>query len=140
MPAPYLQVFTDGIISSLVIPVHSQTTFFAMKAFGSFDVQQMQLSATVATLGATFGHLLNYGFGQLALKGLLSLKPNLTGNGFSKVANFFNSYGLFVLLLSPYGISGIFSVAAGAFRTRLRYALPLLLIGQAGFYIYSLMQ
>ena len=138
IPELYTNLFTDGVLSALVLPLRSQTAFFAMQSFGDYDAQAMQIAAGVAGAGAVIGQLINWSTGKLLFELVKKYNPKIIFPGFYTAATYFRRFGVFVLLLSPFWLFGIFTLIAGVFNVRLRYALPLLAIGQVAFFVDAL--
>ena len=134
----YTNIAADGILSSLLIPLRSQTTFFALKAFGEHDTGTMLLAASLAAASSTVGHSINWALGRCILEICKRYKPVSQHATYQKFQRYFLSGGILTLAFSWMPLFGFFSALAGFFNVRLRLALPLLLIGQASFFFYHL--
>ena len=134
----YQNVFTDGLLSSFIIPFHSQTAFFAMRAFGDQDTATMQTAAVFAVVGGVIGHLLNWSIGAGLLYFSRLKKIGFWDDSYEKIRPYYAKYGLYTMLLSWATLFGVFSLAAGVFGVSLKRTVPLLLIGQALYYSYYL--
>ena len=126
------QIFLEALWTASIIPFSNDATFAAMASFGGFD---MHVPAVIATIGATMGQSFNLIVGRLFLelhkKGLLYVKPAW----YEKIAGIFNKYCVWLLLFSWMSILKLVLVFAGFLGTGIRFALPLILIGQI--YHYS---
>ncbi|NBX03528.1 MAG: hypothetical protein EBR02_05640 [Alphaproteobacteria bacterium] len=138
MDSLYLNIATDGVLSSLLVPLRSPTTFFAMKSFGGYDAATLQIAAAIAAGSAALGHCINWGLGWLLLVFAKSRQLKFLHKGYLPAQKYFATGGIITLLFSWVTLFSLFSVIAGFLGVRLRYALPLLLIGQAGYFGYYL--
>ena len=127
----YQSVFTDGVLSSFLIPFRSQTAFFAMRAFGEQEAATMQLAAVCGVIGGTLGHLFNWLIGSALLYISQKKKVGFWDESYDKIRPYYTRYGLYTLLLSWATLFGVFSLAAGVFGVPLKRTIPLLLIGQS---------
>jgi len=130
------QVFLEALWAASIIPFSNDATFSAMAAFGNFD---MHIPAVIAIIGATMGQIFNLIIGRLFLelhkKGLLYVKAVW----YDRIAGIFNKYCVFLLLFSWVSILKLLLVFAGFLGTGIRFALPLILIGQIYHYSSYLM-
>lgn len=130
----YAQVFTDGVLSSFLVPLRSQTAFYAVKAFGEYDAATMQTAALVAALGATLGHMLTFALGLATVKWSKARQHPI----YDFLEEPFRRYGVITLLFSWVTLFGFFSFACGVFKVRWYVALTLLSIGQVWYYYSQL--
>ena len=130
----YLSVFRDGVLSSLLIPIHSQTAFFAILAFGEQEAATLHIAVVMAVLGATVGHSINWLLGL----GVLRLVRGYWDKSYEKIRPRYNSYGIWALLLSFLPLFGIFSFAAGLFKVSPLRVVLLVLFSQAAYYLHYL--
>lgn len=131
MEQEYIDIIVEGVLATTVWAVSSDTTFFAMLAWGGFD---MQLALLCAVIGGSIGAFINYGIGRL-----LSI---FQFNGASVIPQ--DKYDLWrkrayyvapiIALLSWIHLIGALVVALGFLRVRAFYMLPLLIVGQAIYY------
>ena len=128
----YYSVFIEALWSASIIPFSTDATFAAMSAFGGFD---MKIPALIAIIGATLGQIFNLMLGGFLLgfhrKGLLYVNEYW----YNRVSVIFNKYGVFLLLFSWVSFLKVLLVIAGFLDTRIRFVLPLVVIGQI--YHYS---
>ena len=125
----YLKILIETAHYASLIPFANEPTFFAMKAFGGFD---MLLAFLCAVSGAILGAEFNFSIGY-CLKKLYLKQQNpkyLKPNNYEKGKKFFAKYGIFLLVISwlPTLNSSVF--AAGFFGMRAKIVLPIVLIGQ----------
>lgn len=123
----YLHVFLESAWVASIIPLSSEPSFSAMKAFGGFN---MMLAFALAVAGATVGQLFNWLIGQFLLK----LKNNgtfkLPDQHYAYAAFMFNRYGVFLLFFSWAPLCNLIVVAAGFLGARPKIVLPLVIAGQ----------
>lgn len=135
MDQPYIDVIVEGILSTILFPLASDTTFFAMQAFGGYN---MTLAFWCVLAGATIGSAVNYGFGRLlswCQTAGVSVLPQETYDVWQKRAYYFAPViGLFCWI----HLMAVLVVALGFFRVRALYVIPLLLLGQAIYYGQSI--
>jgi membrane protein YqaA with SNARE-associated domain len=61
----YLNVFIEAAHKASLIPFASEATLYAMKSFGSYNIQ---LAIILAIAGATLGQMLNWAAGRLLVR------------------------------------------------------------------------
>lgn len=135
MEQAYIDIIVEGILSTTLWSFTSDTTFFAMLAWGGYD---MQRALWCAILGASIGSCINYGLGRLV--------SIFQFNGVSVIPQ--EKYDLWrqrafyvvpiIALLSWIHLVGALVFALGFLRIRAVYVLPLLMVGQAVYYTYAL--
>ncbi|MCH2546014.1 MAG: hypothetical protein MK052_00175 [Alphaproteobacteria bacterium] len=136
MDQPYIDIIVEGILSTTLWSFTTDTTFFAMVAFGNSDIQ---LALLCAVLGGSIGASINYGLGRL-----LAI---LQTNGTSKIPQ--DKYDLWrkrayfaapiICMLSWIHLVGALVFALGFLRVRAFLVIPFLMIGQALYYGYAIM-
>lgn len=135
MEQPYIDVIVEGVLSTTLWNFTTDVSFFAMQAFGGFD---MKLAFFCAVLGASIGSLINYGLGHLA--------SVCQFNGLSVIPQekyeHWRRYGIYAVpiigLLSWIHLVGAAVFALGFLRVKALYVLPFLIAGQAVYYGYHL--
>lgn len=128
-------VFVDGALSSFIIPIHSQTAYFAALSFGG-ERETFQAATLAGALGGTVGHMANYLIGRVLVLLADRQKLQVKEDHYDKIAPYYRRLGWVMLLFSWATLFSFFSFAAGIFKLKLRYTLPLLFIGQLGYYAY----
>ncbi len=132
---PYVAVLRDAAWNASIIPFSNEATLFAMRGFGGFD---LHLALLLAIAGAMAGLLFNWGVGRLILLQFRKGKFKLNVVKYEKAAAIFRRYLLFLLLLCWNPTLNYIPVISAFLGVRLRLALPLMLAGEAGYYIYQL--
>ena len=128
----YFKIFYESAWSASVIPFSNEATFFAMQAFGGFD---MKIPVLLAVTGATLGQLFNLMLGKFLLSFYRKGQLHVSEYWYNRVSVLFNTYGIFLLLFSWVSILKVLVVLTGFVGTRTRFALPLIVLGQ--FYYYG---
>jgi membrane protein YqaA with SNARE-associated domain len=130
----YPQLFLECAGRASIVPFISDTTYFAMKSFGGYNMTlALVLAVTGAMLGQSFNLVLGRYIGRLKSDGKLGGMDSLW---FNRLQTVFNRYFVFLLLMSWAPLCNLITVAAGMFGTRYKIALPLLLIGEALHYAF----
>ncbi|MDX1975083.1 MAG: hypothetical protein SFT92_05345 [Rickettsiales bacterium] len=119
---------------NIASPFGSDTTFWALKAFG----HPLLIPAIIATLGSTLGHAFNIWLGHLLCQARSKVDMHLSEESYSTWQARYKNYGVFLLLFSWLPLFGLYSFAAGFFGLRYKATLPLILIGQALYFTYHL--
>lgn len=131
----YIDVISQSLLSTIIWPLASDTTFFAMLAWGGFD---MRLAFWCAVGGASVGAAVNYGLGRLLAKfqtnGISTISPEKY-ELWQKRAVYFVP---FIGLLCWIHLVAAFVVALGFLRVRAIYVLPALVLGQAIYYGHAI--
>jgi membrane protein YqaA with SNARE-associated domain len=122
----YLQTAFESAWVASIVPFGAEPTFFAMQSFGGFN---MPLAVAAAITGATLAQCVNFAIGKLLLKLKSHREYTVSDEWYAKLCEFFQTYGIFMLLFSWMPLCKMFVVAAGFFGTRFRLALPLVIIG-----------
>lgn len=136
MEQPYIDVIVEGVLSTTLWNFTSDTSVFAMQAFGGYD---LKLAFFCAVLGASIGSFINYGLGRI-----LSI---CQFNGLSAISQDkyerWRRYGTYAIpvigLLSWIHLVGALVFALGFLRVKALYVLPFLIAGQAAYYGYYLL-
>lgn len=128
----YFKVFYEAAWVNSLIPFASDATFTAMHLFGGFN---MHWAAICATAGATLGLVGNWLLGQLLLKLHATSRLHIVQARYDRASYLFNTYGIFLLLLSWAPLCKVILVLAGFLDARLKFVLPLVVVGQLLFYL-----
>lgn len=134
--SPYFDVFLNSALAASVIPIGSEAGLYAMKAFGGFS---MPLAVVLATTGATLGQLFNFYLGNLLFRLTSKSDNTIHPEKYQRVQGYFHKYGVFILLFCWAPIGNIFVIAAGFLKTPPKIALPLMMVGVAAHYGWSLL-
>jgi membrane protein YqaA with SNARE-associated domain len=135
----YLRIFNDGVLSSFLIPFHSQTAYFAMLAFGGQDDATLYTATAVAIAGGVVGHSINWLLGNAAMRFIRAQNIAFWTESYPKIQPYFNRYGIYTLLLSWMPLFSVFSFAGGLFAASYKkLVLPLLLISQTAYYLHNM--
>jgi membrane protein YqaA with SNARE-associated domain len=122
-------IFFQSAWKASIIPLGQDTAFFAMKAFGNYD---MTFPLVLAVVGATIGQMFNWYIGKWLIAHRAQMKIN--DYWLNRVSSLFNKYGIFLLLFSWAPLCNFFVVLAGFVGTKPKIVLPLIIIGQAAYY------
>ena len=123
----YFQVFYEAAWSASIIPLSSDATFTAMQLFGGYD---MRFAAMLAVTGATLGQIFNLMVGRFLLTFHKRNLLHVSDYWYARISTLFNKYGVFLILFSWVSIMKVVLVLAGFLDTRIRFVLPLIVIGQ----------
>jgi len=123
----YFQVFYEAAWSASIIPLSSDAAFQAMRLFGGYD---MQFAVFLAVTGATLGQIFNLMLGKFLLTFHRKNLLYVSDYWYARVATLFNKYGVFLILFSWVSILKVILILAGFLDTRIRFVLPLIVIGQ----------
>lgn len=121
-------IFIEAAHHASVIPLATEATIYAMKAFGEHD---MQLPVIAAILGALLGHSFNWWLGKMLMRLPSSPKNERI---YQRIAAHFKRYGFVVLVLAPLALGNVLVVAAGMLGCPYKKTLPALLIGLCFWY------
>lgn len=135
----YLDVFIESMLVSSIIPLMSDPTFYAMKAFGGYN---LPFAVTIAIFGSFFGALFNYSLGEWFLKHYKKEKNHkyMPIETYKKSSKWFGKFGFMVLFFSWFPLLNFTLLAAGFLGMRSRVALPLVVVGQTVHYGWFLFQ
>jgi membrane protein YqaA with SNARE-associated domain len=132
----YLNILFEGAWTACVIPFGHEPTFFSMLSFGGFN---MPVAAIFAICGATLGQVINWLIGRLLKGGQRKQKLHLSSERYERAVIIFNKYLVWCLLLSWAPMFKLVVLASGFLGSRFTLVLPLVLIGQAGYYGWFLL-
>ncbi|MGE0755248.1 MAG: VTT domain-containing protein [Alphaproteobacteria bacterium] len=135
-PSPYLDIILNSALVASIVPLGSEAGLYAMKSFGTFDMQQ---AVVLATIGGTLGMLFNYYLGNIMYRLAKSSAKGMNEKVYSRMQHCFNRYGVFVLLFCWVTIGNVVVLLAGYLRTPLKIALPLIVVGLAAKYSFDLL-
>ncbi len=128
----YLKVFYEAVWTNSMFPFASDATFTALNLFGGYN---MHMAAIIATAGATVGLISNWLIGQFLLKLHTTSTLHIRQDYYEKICYVFNKYLIFVLLFSWLPLCKVILLLAGFLNSRLKFVLPLTVIGQLLFYL-----
>ena len=123
----YLPILFESAWVASIIPFSSEPTFFAMKAFGGFN---MPLATALAILGASGGMALNWAIGRFLIRFKNSGIFKISDDDYAYGAHMFNRYGIVLLLISWMPLCNLLAVIAGFLGTKPKVALALLMVGE----------
>ena len=123
----YFNIFFEALWTASIIPFSSDATFASMSAFGGFD---MKIPFVLAVTGATLGQIFNLMVGKFMLQLHQKGRLYVSEIWYQRVAYYFNKYGIFLLLFSWVAFLKVLLIIAGFVGTRVRFALPLVILGQ----------
>lgn len=132
----YFSIFLESAFSASIIPLSSDPTFFAMKAFGNYN---MAVPFILAVIGASTGQSFNWLVGKYMLERKQKGGLAIDDYWYNRFTVLFNTYGIFLLLLSWVPLCNFLVVLAGFFGTKPKFVLPLVIIGQAMHYGWCLL-
>ncbi len=127
----YLNVFFEAFHTATIIPFSSEATMAAMKGFEGSGFEDFNIPAAIvlAVAGGVLGQMFNWWLGTfLASK----RKPdgwNIPDSLYDKARHIFNTYLVFLLVLSWVTLGNFFTLAAGFLGAKPKMVLPLVLIG-----------
>jgi membrane protein YqaA with SNARE-associated domain len=127
----YLQVFTEAAHTASIIPLGSEWTLAAMKSFGGYN---LSLACAIAAAGAMVGQLFNWGVGRFLLKLKRTTQLHVPQEQYDRLAVAFQKYVVFALLFCWVPFFNFLTLAAAFLGVRLKTALPLIIVGLAGYY------
>ncbi len=131
----YLKVFYEEAWANSLVPFATDATFSALNLFGGYN---MHMAAILATAGATLGLVFNWLIGQMLLKMHATSKLHVSADRYARVSYLFNKYGIFLLLLSWIPLCKAILVLAGFLDAKLKFVLPLVVVGQLFFYLFQI--
>ncbi len=127
----YFQILLESLHHASIVPFGSEPTFYAMRAFGNHN---MIAPTLLAVIGATLGHIVNWYVGRTLIffehKGKLKVSPHW----YERTRNFFDKYGIFLLLLSWMPLCNLLVVMAGFLKLPLKKVLLFVIVGLAAHY------
>lgn len=125
----HFQVFYEAAWLASLIPMGNDTTLYAMKAFGGYD---LLLPVLLSILGGTLGQLFNYGLGRWLQRLKYTRNMTLSEDVYVRFEYYFNRYGFLLLLVSWLPLCKLLPLLAGFTRLPFKKMLLLVLLG----YIY----
>lgn len=128
----YFDVFIEALWTASIIPMSQEATYVAMRLFGGYN---MPLAAALGITGATLGQLFNWWIGKKLVAAKDTKKFNVSDYWYDKISHIFNKYLLFLLLFCWAPLGGILLVIAGFIKTPLRLVLPIILVGNAYYFL-----
>jgi membrane protein YqaA with SNARE-associated domain len=148
-----MNILLETAWKASIVPLGNDPTFFAMKAFGGYD---MRPAFALAVAGASIGQLFNWGLGRLLRSSLRGVAPKPKADdaaiqstsrksGLLRYARndeltaLFNSYGIFALLFCWVPLCNFVVVIAAFAGAKPKLALPLIIIGEAAHYGWYLL-
>ncbi|WP_339048749.1 DedA family protein [Candidatus Mesenet endosymbiont of Phosphuga atrata] len=125
----YRLLFTDSLISSLILPLNEPFIFKAMLYFNTYNHFLMLVTAT---MGSCIGGVINWCLGRLMV--YIRLKYNKT----NKIFNYYKSVIIcLIIFLAWVPIFGsLITVVSGRLKLNLYYLIPSLLISYASYFLY----
>jgi len=111
-------IFLEAAHHASIVPMASEATIYAMKAFGN---SEMQLPVLLAILGGLAGH----GFNLFAGRRLMLL-PSAPKNerAYLLIQKYFNRYGFILLVFCFLSLGNVLTIIAGLLGTPMKKALP----------------
>lgn len=130
-----LQILFESAWNASIVPFGSDTTFYAMQAFGNFD---MRFAALFAVIGGVTGQLLNWCIGRLMRMAGQRGKYVRYEETYTKAEQFFNKYLIFLLVFSWLPVFKFLVLAAGFLQTRFRIVFWFTITGYIAHYTFAL--
>lgn len=131
-----LPVLFEALHHASIVPFGSETTFYAMKAFGT---HAMVPPVIVAIIGASLGHLINWYIGRtlayFEYKGKFRINPHW----YERARALFDKYGVFMLFFCWLPFFNLLVVASGFLKMPLKKIMPFVVIGLAAHYGWMIM-
>ncbi len=131
--SPYLSVFIESLWCASIIPLGQQPTFFAMLGFGGYNIP---LALAVAISASILGMLFNWSLGRAMFAFYRQGKITLPAVNYDRASRIFCRYLWFLLFLCWSPMLNYMPLIAAFLNMRLRYALPLIVASQVGYYLY----
>lgn len=131
----YIDVISQSLLSTIIWPLASDTTFFAMIAWGGYD---MRLAFWCALGGSSVGAAINYGAGRLLAKFQISGISTIPQEKYELWQRRALYFVPVIGLLCWIHLVAALVVALGFLRVRAIYVLPALVLGQAIYYGHAL--
>ncbi|MDX2112148.1 MAG: hypothetical protein SFW63_00195 [Alphaproteobacteria bacterium] len=122
----YLNVFFEAFHTATIIPFSSEATMAAMKAFGGFNIPA---AIVLAIAGGVLGQMFNWWLGTFLASKRPSNGWNIPDSFYDKARHIFNTYLVFLLVLSWVTLGNFFTLAAGFLGAKPKMVFPLVLIG-----------
>jgi len=132
----YLNIIFESAWTSSVIPFGHEPTFFSMLSFGGFN---MPVAAALAIFGASAGQAFNWWIGKILKGGQEKQRMRINPASYEKAAHVFNKYLIWCLLFSWAPLFKVLVLLSGFLGGRFSIVMPLVVIGQIGYYCYFLL-
>jgi membrane protein YqaA with SNARE-associated domain len=127
----YINVFFEAFHTASIIPLSSEATMAAMKAFGGFN---LTTALALAIAGGILGQMFNWWLGSFLIKKRPANGWNIPDTLYEKARHIFNKYLVFLLIFCWLPLGNFFMLAAGFLGAKPKMIFPLLLIGYAVHY------
>lgn len=124
---PFLQIFSEALQAGFVIPLSSEPSVHALKAFGKLS----SLEVILAIVGATCGAGLSWLIGSWLAKLQCQDKLTLSQKSYSAFTNFMRKVGVWFLPLSALPLVGVLPLVAGFARVPFLLTLILVVLGRS---------
>ena len=130
----YLYLFTDSIMSSLVVIPNNALVYDLLRYFGGYNSLYMM---ALAILGGIIGSMLNFGLGYLFRSFKVSTPHQRNSASLLQIEKYFISYGKYLLIFSylPF-FGGLLTTFAGLTMINFRFFIILVTISKCGYYIF----
>ncbi len=126
-------LFLSAFTSATLLPGSSEAVLAGIIAFGTASTAS---AVIVATLGNTFGSVVNWGIGLFAARFRQHRRFPLTPEQYERYAAFYAKWGVWSLLLTWTPVIGDpLTVVAGVMRTPLWIVLPLVMLAKGARYL-----
>lgn len=129
----YFLLFTDSLVSSLILPIYKGFVFEAMLCFRQYHNQLLML--LFGTLGASFGGVINWYLGKITISIRKSYRK--LDNEYIMPEIIKNLLFLAVLLFSwAPAVGSVVQVLSGYFRLKLYIFIQLIIISNFLYCLY----
>ena len=108
----YTLLFTDSLVSNLVISLDRELIFHTMKVFGDHNKVAIVLTSTTASI---FANCINYFLGRVLFNFFYLTKNNVGNRVYVAYSQFIARYYVFVLMLSIIPFWGKFIILLTGF-------------------------
>ena len=108
----YTLLFTDSLVSNLVISLDRELIFHTMKVFGDHNKVAIVLTSTTASI---FANCINYFLGRVLFNFFYLTKNNVGNRVYDAYSQFIARYYVFVLMLSIIPFWGKFIILLTGF-------------------------
>lgn len=128
----YWLLFTDSLISSLILPLNEVLVFKVMLYFNTYNRFFMLITAT---LGSSIGGVINWCLGRVMI--YVRSKYGKT----DKVFNYYKSViiGLIIFLAWVPILGSLITVISGRLKLSLYCLIPSLIISYASYFLYLML-
>ena len=131
----YWMLFLHCIEYGTMIVGHNDIAYFAMRDSGGYD---MKLATAIAIAGTTIGNSLNIFAGMLALYLVKRFYGPPHEVIYGKICYYYNTYFIYLLLISFVWPFYLLALASGAFRSKIWLSVLLIAAGRTYFYVHEL--